>query len=95
MDRDKDFHATAFFLAFESMVEQAISKALAGQLSANEQSQEPRAPANRREAATYLGISLPTLDSLIRTGQLKAKRIGRNVRIPWESLEGYITGGAE
>lgn len=52
-----------------------------------------QAPASRIEAARHLGISLPTLDTLIRTKQIKSFNIGRQVRIDWDELERYGKGG--
>lgn len=47
----------------------------------------------RQQAAERLGISLPTLDGLIRRGQLPASRIGpRIVRIDERDLEAYVAG---
>lgn len=46
----------------------------------------------RQQAAELLGISLPTLDGLIRRGQLPASRIGsRIVRIDERDIEGYLS----
>ena len=45
----------------------------------------------RQDAADRLGISLPTLDGLIRRGQLPAFRIGpRIVRIEEKDLDAYV-----
>lgn len=41
----------------------------------------------RAQSAEYLGITLPTLDMLIRSGQLRAFRIGRNVRLRKDDLD--------
>ena len=47
----------------------------------------------RQQAAERLGISLPTLDGLIRRGQLTAYRIGpRIVRIEEKDLDAYLAG---
>ena len=51
---------------------------------------EAKAPVSRQEACKYLNISLPTLDSLINTGQLTAFNIGRQVRIRWQDIEAYV-----
>lgn len=46
----------------------------------------------RQQAAERLGISLPTLDGLIRRGQLPASKIGaRIVRINERDLEEYFS----
>lgn len=45
----------------------------------------------RQEAAERLGISLPTLDGLIRRGQLPASKVGpRIVRIDERDIEDYL-----
>lgn len=53
-------------------------------------SETMKAPATRRDAAEYLGISLPTLDQLIKSNQLPVFNVGRQVRIKWSDLEDYI-----
>lgn len=84
---------TTFFLAFQSLVKQAVQEALSEQIKENPKEETVRPPANRQEAAKYLTISLPTLDTLIRTEQIKAYRIGRQVRINWYELERYVKEG--
>lgn len=51
---------------------------------------EVKRPATKSEACKYLGISIPTLDILLRTDQIKHFRIGRQVRINWADLENYV-----
>lgn len=51
---------------------------------------EVKPPATRREACEFLNISLPTLDTLIRTNQIPSFCIGRQVRIRWTDLESYV-----
>ena len=46
----------------------------------------------RDEAAAALRTSKDKIDRAIRTGELKAKRIGRDVRIPVEALREYRDG---
>jgi len=43
----------------------------------------------RKDAAGVVSVSLPTLDKLIRQGQVKAIRVGRAVLIPRSSLERF------
>lgn len=43
----------------------------------------------KREAAQLLSISVRSLDYLISTGQLAARRIGRRVLIPRDALEQF------
>jgi excisionase family DNA binding protein len=45
----------------------------------------------RRQAAERLTISVPTLDRLIRTGELPVVRIGRSVRLAESDLHAYLT----
>ncbi len=42
------------------------------------------------EAAKILGISLPTLDQLIKSNQLKVFRIGRHVKLKNIDIEEYL-----
>lgn len=51
---------------------------------------KPTPPATRKEAGEFLGISLPTLDILLKTNQIKSFNIGRQVRINWSDLELYL-----
>jgi excisionase family DNA binding protein len=45
---------------------------------------------SRREAGEMLGVSLRTIDSLLRTGKLAGSvRIGRHVLIPVERLQQF------
>ena len=47
----------------------------------------------RQQAAEALGVSLKTLDDLIRRGQLRAYRIGpKLVRIDPADLEAFVAG---
>ena len=48
-------------------------------------------PLSRKEAADLLGISLVTLDKMIRNQTLAAVRIGRHVRIPAEVVRNAIS----
>jgi len=47
----------------------------------------------RREAAEQLGVSLPTLDGLIKDGTIRAKKIGRRVLIPQQEIETLLESG--
>ena len=44
----------------------------------------------RQQAAYQLKVSLPTLDQLVKTGQLKAKKIGRSVKFRSSDLDEYM-----
>ncbi len=47
-------------------------------------------PATRKEAAAFLKINVATLHNLIKSGQLKSFRLGRNVRIKWDDIYEFI-----
>lgn len=49
-----------------------------------------RAPATLKDACYFLNVSLPTLRTLIRTNQINAFQIGRQLRIKWDDLEAYL-----
>lgn len=53
-------------------------------------SEEVKPPATRDEACKFLGVSKPTLDTLLKTGQIPHFRIGYLVRINWIDLHNYI-----
>lgn len=93
LENQQSPNTAAFFLAFQSIVKQAVKEVLAEQAIPEPKPEPVRPPATRKEAAEFLGLSLPTLDTLIRTKQLKAYRIGRQVRINWEELERYVKEG--
>lgn len=76
----------------EGIIYDCVAQALANSsafTSANNQV-KPLAPATKKQALEYLKISQPTLDLLIKTGQLKSFNIGRHVRIEWPELDNYI-----
>lgn len=47
------------------------------------------------EAEHYSGLSHTTLWRCVRSGQLKAARVGRSVRIHFPSLRGFMERAAE
>ncbi|WP_262247012.1 helix-turn-helix domain-containing protein [Parapedobacter soli] len=55
-----------------------------------EQLHDRRKPATREIAAEYLGVSVGTVDNLVRSKQLKACRVGKAVRFRWEALDEFI-----
>jgi len=57
----------------------------------------PRLAFTRGEAAIVMGISVPTLDRLIRSGELKARRSehGRVVLIGRQAILDYLAGGGD
>jgi excisionase family DNA binding protein len=50
----------------------------------------PKLAYRREEAALMLSISIRKLDELIACGELKARRIGTRVLIPYQSLVQFI-----
>ena len=46
-------------------------------------------------AATYLSVSLRTLDRLVRSGSITAYRIGGHRRFRIEDIDRYVTRSAE
>ncbi len=45
---------------------------------------------NLKEAATYLGISVPTLAVLLRSGEIPYRRAGQRWLIPKSSLDDWL-----
>lgn len=43
-----------------------------------------------KDAATWLGVSIRTVDRLIETGELQSRRIGRLRRIPTHALDQFL-----
>jgi len=65
------------------------------QSSSLPQQQQPitydrRKPATREIAAEYLGVSMGTVDNLVRSKQLKVCKVGNAVRFRWEALDEFI-----
>lgn len=46
--------------------------------------------ATRQIAAKYIGVSVGTIDNLVRSKQLKATRVGSAVRFRWRDLDDFI-----
>lgn len=46
-------------------------------------------PANKSQAAEFLGISYPTLQNLLETKQLDSFLIGNQLKITWKSLYAF------
>ena len=46
---------------------------------------------NLREAATYLGISVPTLAALLRSGKIPCRRAGQRWLISKAALDAWLT----
>lgn len=47
---------------------------------------------DKQQAAATLSISRATIDRLISTGELRAKKIGSRVVIPVEAIDEYLNG---
>jgi excisionase family DNA binding protein len=45
---------------------------------------------SRKEAATYIGVSLSTLDVILSRGLVRARRIGRRVLIHQAELDRFV-----
>lgn len=54
-------------------------------------SHDRKSPATRKLAAEYLGVSVPTVDLLVKSKQLRPTRIGRAVRFTWDELDAFIS----
>ena len=46
---------------------------------------------NLREAAAYLGISVPTLAALLRSGEIPCRRAGQRWLISKSALDDWLT----
>jgi len=51
-------------------------------------------PLTKKEACKFLGVSIPVLDNLIKTNQLKAFNIGKSVRIKQSDMDLFIQNKA-
>lgn len=47
-------------------------------------------PATKADAAKYLGVSLSTINALLKSKQLTPVRIGTSVRFTYEDLDAFI-----
>lgn len=52
---------------------------------------ESKAVFNLREAAAYLGISVPTLATLLQSGEIPCRRAGQRWLIPKVVLDAWLT----
>ena len=50
---------------------------------------------NPKEAAEYLGLSKVTLYKFLRSGEIPARKIGRQWRISKVALQRFLAGGEE
>ena len=67
---------------------------LLSMLNAEKSEKQMERPLTRQQAAALLSVSLPTLDRYLKTGLLRATKLGpRNVRINPQSLRELLTGG--
>lgn len=46
--------------------------------------------ATRKDAAHYLGVSIATIDNLVRSRQLNPTRVGASVRFKWDALDEFV-----
>ena len=46
---------------------------------------------NLKEAAAYLGISVPTLAALLRSGEIPYRRAGQRWLIPKSALDAWLS----
>ncbi len=46
---------------------------------------------NLKQAAAYLGISVPTLAALLRSGEIPCRRAGQRWLIPKTALDDWLT----
>lgn len=46
------------------------------------------------QVADLLGVSKNTAYTLVRSGQLRSVRVGRQIRVPRSALENYLNGTA-
>lgn len=53
--------------------------------------EESKAVFNLREAATYLGISVPTLAALLQSGEIPCRRAGQRWLISKAALDAWLT----
>lgn len=73
---------------FLSLIEKAVRNVLKDYVPVDNNAS--KAPADKKEAASYLNISITTLDQLLKSAQLPSFKIGRQVRIRWSDLESYV-----
>jgi excisionase family DNA binding protein len=55
------------------------------------QKEESKAVFNMKEAAAYLGISVPTLAALLQSGEIPFRRAGQRWLISKAALDAWLT----
>lgn len=55
------------------------------------QKEESKAVFNLKEAAAYLGISVPTLAALLQSGEIPCRRAGQRWLISKAALDAWLT----
>lgn len=65
---------------------EAIDSKLNGLSGANNKDETT----SREEAAKYIGVSVRTIDTFVKTGQLVAIRLGSRVRFDYKDLDAFI-----
>ena len=73
---------------FLSIIEKALRNVMKDYVPVDNNAS--KAPANKKQAALHLGISISTLDQILKSSQLPSFTIGRQVRIRWNDLENYV-----
>lgn len=72
------------------IVEAQTSVILEAINAANTQKQKPAKLFSKKEAAEFLGVSIPTIDNLRRRNQLACKKVGGQIRIRRQDLLEFI-----
>ncbi len=54
---------------------------------------QPGSPWSQRDAAHFLGVSLSTIERLVRSGALQSFRVGRRRLVPDAAVQQLVTGG--
>lgn len=69
---------------------QMISDILDEKLAKLSQPKNDEAPRDKKSLAKYLGISISTLEKLMKANEIKYFNIGNQPRFTWEEIEAYI-----
>ncbi len=83
-------------MGMAGMISNAMSSSQAAQQSAPQQTPQPAAGVpsvmTLEEAAAYLKVSTADVEALIESGELKARKIGTQVRISKEAIDAFLAG---
>lgn len=69
-----------------NMIREAIREEIVAILP----SESRGAPLDKRTLAYYLGISISTLEKLMKSGDIKYFNIGNQPRFTWKTIDAYI-----